>query len=49
MNTQLEREPYELPTLWLNPEIKDIDDFKFEDVKVMDYKCHPSIKAPIAV
>ena len=45
---QLDREPYELPSLWLNPDIKNIDDFKFEDIKLEDYKCHPAIKAPLS-
>jgi thymidylate synthase len=35
--------------LWLNPDIKDIDDFKFIDVGLDNYKHHPSIKAPVAV
>ena len=46
---QLARDPYPLPKLWLNPEIKDINDFKMEDIKLVDYKYHPSIKAPMAV
>lgn len=46
---QLSREPYPLPKLWLNPEIKNIDDFKMEDIKLIDYKCHPAIKAQMAV
>jgi len=46
---QLTREPYPLPTLKLNPEIKNIDDFKFEDIELIGYKYHPHIKAPIAV
>ena len=46
---QLAREPFPLPKLWLNPEIKDINDFKMEDIKLVDYKYHPSIKAPMAV
>lgn len=46
---QLSREPLELPKLWLNPEVKSIDEFTFEDIELRDYKSHPAIKAPIAV
>lgn len=46
---QLSREPYDLPKLWLNPDIKDIDDFTMKDIKLKDYKYHPSIKAEMAV
>ena len=46
---QLTRKPMTLPKLWLNPEIKNIDDFKMEDIKLIDYNCHPSIKAELAV
>jgi len=46
---QLLREPYPLPKLWLNPEIKDINKFTMEDIKLIDYQYHPSIKAPMAV
>ncbi|MBI3631563.1 MAG: thymidylate synthase [Candidatus Staskawiczbacteria bacterium] len=46
---QLSREPYPLPKLWMNPEIKNVFDFKMEDIKLVDYKYHPSIKAPMAV
>lgn len=46
---QLSRESYPLPKLWLNPEIKNIDNFRMEDIKLIDYKYHPSIKAPMAV
>ena len=46
---QIAREPYPLPKLWLNPEIKNIFDFKMEDIKLIDYKYHPTIKAPMAV
>lgn len=46
---ELSRTPYEPPKLWLNPEIKDIDDFRMEDIKLIDYKYHPAIKAEMAV
>lgn len=45
---QLSREPKAFPTLKLNPEIKSIDDFKFEDIAIENYDCHPAIKAEIA-
>lgn len=45
----LEREPRLLPTLWLNPEVSDIDEFRFEDIAVHNYDPHPAIKAPVAV
>ncbi|MDF1752136.1 MAG: thymidylate synthase [Verrucomicrobiales bacterium] len=47
--TQLQREPRPLPKMLLNPEIKEIDGFSFEDFELVDYDPHPSIKAPIAV
>ena len=46
---QLSRTPYELPKLKLNPEIKDIFDFKYEDITIEDYVSHPHIKAEVAV
>jgi thymidylate synthase len=46
---QLSREPYPLPTMKINPEVKDIDDFKFEDFELVDYQCHPTIKGDVAV
>lgn len=46
---QLSREPKALPTMNLNPEIKDIFDFKFEDFTLENYEHHPHIKAPVAV
>lgn len=46
---QLKRDEYTLPKLWLNPEIKDIDSFTMDDIKLVDYKYHPSIKAEMAV
>ena len=49
VKTQLERRPLPLPKLWLSPEVKDIDDFKMEDIKLIDYQHHEAIKAPMAV
>ncbi|MEK6888369.1 MAG: thymidylate synthase, partial [Candidatus Aenigmatarchaeota archaeon] len=46
---QLSREPFPLPSLWLNPEIKNIDDFKMDDIRIDNYQSHPAIKAPMAV
>ncbi|MDD3629630.1 MAG: thymidylate synthase [Bacteroidales bacterium] len=46
---QLSREPFPLPQLKLNPNIKNIDDFKFEDIEIINYQAHPSIKADVAV
>ena len=46
---QLSRTPFPLPTMKLNPEVKDIFEFKFEDFVLENYECHPGIKAPVAV
>jgi thymidylate synthase len=46
---QLKREAYPEPTLWLNPEVKDIDDFTMDDIKLNNYQSHEAIKAPMAV
>ena len=46
---QLTREPKKLPIIEINKDIKNIDDFKFEDFKLIGYEHHPHIKAPIAV
>src|SRR5699024_4975585 len=48
-DTQLAREPRPLPELVLNPAIDDLFDFRFEDIALRGYDCHPGIKAPIAV
>ena len=46
---QLTRKPRPFPTMKINPQIKDIDQFKYEDFSLEGYDPHPSIKAPIAV
>ena len=46
---QLTREPLPLPTMKLNPEVKDLFAFKFEDFELQNYQAHPHIPAPVAV
>ncbi len=46
---QLSREPYPLPQMKINPDVKNIDDFRFEDFELVDYQCHPTIKGDVAV
>ena len=49
VNLQLSREPYPLPKMKINPEVKNIDNFKYEDFELVDYQCHPTIKGDVAV
>ena len=46
---QLSRTPFELPTLKINPAVKDIFGFDFSDFTIENYQCHPAIKAPVAI
>lgn len=46
---QLTREPLPLPQVRLNPNVKNIDDFKFEDIELIDYQSHGVIKGDVAV
>jgi len=46
---QLARTPKELPVMKLNPDIKNINDFKFKDFTLEGYNPDPGIKAPIAI
>lgn len=49
VDLQLTREPRKLPLIKLNPDIKNIDDFGFEDFQLIDYNPHPAIPAPVSV
>ncbi len=49
VQTQLAREPKVLPTMKINPEVKDIFSFKYEDFELLNYEPYPGIKAPVAV
>lgn len=46
---QITREPYPLPKMKINPAVKDINDFKYEDFELVDYQAHPHIKGVVAV
>ena len=48
-NLQLSRTPFPLPTMKINPEVKNIFSFKYEDFTLENYQCHPGIKAAVAV
>lgn len=47
--TQLERKPFPPPVMKLNPAVRSIFDFSYEDFELVGYECHPAIKAPVAV
>ena len=46
---QLTRKPYPLPQMKINPDIKNIDDFRYEDFELVDYQCHPKLTGAVAV
>ncbi|MDE7090682.1 MAG: thymidylate synthase [Bacteroidales bacterium] len=46
---QLTRTPFPLPTLELNPDVRNLDDFTYEDIHILNYQAHPHIKADVAV
>jgi len=49
VDTQLARDCYPLPTMRLNPAVKNIFDFTYDDFELSNYQCHPGIRAPIAI
>ncbi|MEH7224389.1 thymidylate synthase [Bacillus sp. JJ1566] len=49
VNLQLSREPRPFPTLKLNPAVESVFDFEMDDIEIVDYEPHPTIKAPVAV
>jgi len=49
VQTQLGRKPFPLPTMKINPDRKDLFDFRYDDFELHGYQCHPAIRAPIAV
>ncbi|MDB4675953.1 thymidylate synthase, partial [Akkermansiaceae bacterium] len=46
---QLSRNPMPLPKMQINPNVSEIDQFKFDDFELVNYEAHPHIKAPVAV
>jgi len=49
VDEQLSRQPFPLPVMKINPEVKSIFDFKFDDFELVGYEAHPHIKAVVAV
>ncbi|MBP5399756.1 MAG: thymidylate synthase [Alphaproteobacteria bacterium] len=49
VKVQLTRTPYPLPQMKINPSVKNIDDFRFEDFELINYQCHPALKGEVAV
>lgn len=49
LEEQVKREPYAAPTLWINPEITNFDDFTIDDFKLIHYEHHPTLKMEIAI
>ncbi|NND44105.1 MAG: thymidylate synthase, partial [Xanthomonadales bacterium] len=49
VQAQLAREPYPLPQMRINPDVKDLFAFRYEDFELLGYEHHPAISAPIAV
>ncbi|TQV77632.1 thymidylate synthase [Exilibacterium tricleocarpae] len=49
VETQLAREPFPLPRMQINPEVKDLFGFCYEDFSLQDYRAHPHIPAPVAI
>jgi len=49
LKTQIERVPKPFPLLEINPDVTDIDQFKFDDLKLISYSSHPKIDMPLSV
>jgi len=49
VDTQLARDPFPLPQMILNPDVNSLFDFTYDDFELVNYECHPAIKAPVAV
>ena len=49
IRTQLSREPFPLPQMKINPEVKSIFEFQYSDFELIDYRSHPHIKGDVSV